>query len=87
MQSRVETSIEGGTVEIVYTTDPKYIDGLSQEELVATVVGLIPALLHATTYNTPNAVTVADTLREFADMWDPAPKTIDDGYVYYESEH
>ena len=86
MQAKVETAIDGGTLELVYTTDPKYVDGLSQEEMVTGILGLIPALLYATTYITVDQADLADYLRTHADIWDP-PQTSAMGYTYYENEH
>ena len=45
----VSSAIEGGTITLTYETDPKYADGLTQEEIVTAVVGLIPALIYAAT--------------------------------------
>lgn len=70
MQAKVETVLDGGTLEIVYTTDPKYIDGLTQEEIVTGILGLIPALLYATTYISVSEEDLADYLRQHADIWD-----------------
>ena len=70
MQAKVETVLDGGTLELVYTTDPKYIDGLTQQEMVTGILGLIPALLYATTYITVSEEDLADYLREHADIWD-----------------
>jgi hypothetical protein len=78
MQARVETSVEGGTVEIVYTTDPRTVDGLSQEELAETIVGLIPAVIASATYPDFAKQDVAQMLRSIADMWDPEYTYIDD---------
>ena len=71
MQAKVETAVDGGTIELVYTTDPKYIDGLTQEEMVANILGLIPALLYATTYVSVDEAELAEYLRNHADVWDP----------------
>jgi hypothetical protein len=75
MQARVETALDGGTVEIVYTTDPKYIDGLTLSETVETVLGLIPALLFATTHIQVPYETLAEIYRDFADIYDPPEDT------------
>lgn len=74
MQARTVTDIEGGSVEIIYTSDPKTIDGLSQEEIVTTILGLIPTLLYATTYINVSEADLADYLRSHADVWDPPSK-------------
>lgn len=88
MQARVETAVDGGTLELVYTTDPKYVDGLSQEEIVANILGLIPALLYATTYVTVDESALAEYLRNHADVWDPPGQYISEqAYTYWEGEH
>lgn len=96
MQARVETAIDGGTVEIVYTTDPKCVDGLTQREMLETVLGLIPALMYATTYVTVDQLTLAEAYRDFADIYDPPGpdswkaehyEISQPGYTYWENEH
>ncbi len=74
MQAKVETALDGGTVEIVYTTDPKCIDGLTLGETVDTVLGLIPALLYATTHITVDETYLAEIYRDKADIYDPPEK-------------
>ena len=66
----VTTAVDGGTVTLSYESDPKTLDGLSYAELVETALGLVPALLHATTYVRPNLGLVAEILRTYADIWD-----------------
>lgn len=78
MQARVETSVDGGTVEIVYTSDPKYLDGLTQEELIDNILGLIPAIISATTYPLFDAEGAANVLREKADLWDSPHQYVSD---------
>lgn len=83
MQARVETAIDGGTVEIVYTTDPRTMDGLTQTELIETILGLIPAVIAATTYPTFDSFNAAEALRDMANLWDPPEQK----YTYYEGQH
>lgn len=94
MQARVETAVDGGTVEIVYTSDPQTVDGLSQEELTETIVGLIPGVIAAATYTDFDKAGAAHVLRSIADIWnpeyrrhcDPSDDVIED-YTYWEGEH
>lgn len=73
--AQVSSDIEGGRVTLTYETDPAYVDGLTQEEIVSAAVGLIPALIYAATYGTFNAADSAMTLREFASLWEPQDDT------------
>ncbi len=69
--AQVMSAIEGGTITLTYETDPATLDGLTQDEIVTAVVGLIPALIYAATYGRFDAFNSAETLREHADVWDP----------------
>lgn len=71
----VSSAIEGGTITLTYDTDPATLDGLTQEEMVTAVVGLIPALIYAATYGKFDAFNSAEVLRDHADIWDPQDQT------------
>lgn len=73
--AQVASVIEGGTITLTYDTDPAETDGLTQDEIVTAVVGLIPALIYAATYGRFDEFNSAETLREHADLWDPRDET------------
>lgn len=74
MPTTVSTDAEGGTLTLTYEADPKRLDGMTQAEIVDTVLFLIPALIHAATFYDLDRYGIAEALRERADVFDASPK-------------